>query len=352
MQSGNHLPRVDDGVAGEEDLVALDVALDAQLLLAPRATDELLPAGVVRRPLHRSAFAVIDVEPAFLAQLIHEPGVEFQAGLGEMQQRLIALDFAAGGQHPRGCMTCRAPHGAGIGHADMGARLRQPPGDGHADNAAAHHVNIRRTRTHAATVAHGRIRAAALKWVITMHRYFLHNEQLEEASARTLSAGQAGLLAGWGVFSTLHVSDGVLFAFERHFERMRRDASKLRVPFSVDSEALRGALLRLVQGNNAWNASLRVSIIRNQGGCQAAPDNLPAADVVAFTRDITPWPSEVRLMMKHAGRYAQGEFSGTKILSWAHNLVWYEDAHARGYDEALLLNERGEASECTSANIF
>ena len=185
-----------------------------------------------------------------------------------------------------------------------------------------------------------------------MHRYFLHNEQLEEASARTLSAGQAGLLAGWGVFSTLHVSDGVLFAFERHFERMRRDASKLRVPFSVDSEALRGALLRLVQGNNAWNASLRVSIIRNQGGFQAAPDNLPAADVVAFTRDITPWPSEVRLMMKHAGRYAQGEFSGTKILSWAHNLVWYEDAHARGYDEALLLNERGEASECTSANIF
>ena len=29
-----------------------------------------------------------------------------------------------------------------------------------------------------------------------------------------------------------------------------------------------------------------------------------------------------------------------------------EEAHARGCDEVLLLNERGEVSECTSANVF
>jgi len=34
------------------------------------------------------------------------------------------------------------------------------------------------------------------------------------------------------------------------------------------------------------------------------------------------------------------------------NLCWLEMAQARGYDEALLLNERGNVSECTSANIF
>ena len=34
------------------------------------------------------------------------------------------------------------------------------------------------------------------------------------------------------------------------------------------------------------------------------------------------------------------------------NLVWYEEAHLRGQDEVVLLNERGEVSECTSANIF
>ena len=29
-----------------------------------------------------------------------------------------------------------------------------------------------------------------------------------------------------------------------------------------------------------------------------------------------------------------------------------EGAQCRGYDEAILLNERGEVSECTSANLF
>ncbi len=39
-------------------------------------------------------------------------------------------------------------------------------------------------------------------------------------------------------------------------------------------------------------------------------------------------------------------------MSWSQNLTWYEEAHQQGLDEAVLLNERGEVSECTSANIF
>ena len=45
-------------------------------------------------------------------------------------------------------------------------------------------------------------------------------------------------------------------------------------------------------------------------------------------------------------------FAGTKILSWAMNLTWLESVQSRGFDEAILLNERGEVAECTSANIF
>jgi len=40
--------------------------------------------------------------------------------------------------------------------------------------------------------------------------------------------GTSGLLNGWGVFSTLRVAGGVPFAFERHWERMQRDAQGSR----------------------------------------------------------------------------------------------------------------------------
>lgn len=185
-----------------------------------------------------------------------------------------------------------------------------------------------------------------------MHRNFLHNGDVLDTHQKTLAAGQVGLLNGWGVFTTIRVADGVLFAFERHWERMHYDASRMHVPFPADPEWLRSALLRLVEANAAWNATLRVLVLRNRGGLFEGPDLGRDFDVVAFTADLNEWGTSVRLALKPFGRYAQNEFAGTKVLSWAQNLTWYEEAHQRGFDEVILLNERGEVSELTSANIF
>ena len=185
-----------------------------------------------------------------------------------------------------------------------------------------------------------------------MHRFLLHNDQILDASTHDLAAGQVGLLSGWGVFSTIRVAEGVLFAFERHWDRMRRDAKKLRVPFPPEIEWMRSRLLRLVEANSAREATMRVVVVRNRGGMWQGPGIERDFDLIAFTSDIAAWPGEVRLGIKPAARYSQSEFSSTKMLSWAQNLVWYEQAHERGFDEYVLLNERGDIAECTSANIF
>jgi branched-chain amino acid aminotransferase len=185
-----------------------------------------------------------------------------------------------------------------------------------------------------------------------MHRFLLHNGQILDAHEKSLSAGQVGLLNGWGVFSTLRVAEGVPFAFERHWDRMRRDAAKVHVPFPQDPAQLKSELLRLIEANSAWNATLRVVVVRNRGGMFEGPDLERDFDVLAFTKDLNPWGSSVKLALKPHARHAQNEFSGCKILSWSHNLTWYEEARERGFDEVVLLNERGEVSECTSANIF
>jgi branched-chain amino acid aminotransferase len=185
-----------------------------------------------------------------------------------------------------------------------------------------------------------------------MHRFLLHNDEILDAHQKSLSAGQVGLMNGWGVFSTLRVQEGVLFAFERHWERMQRDAARMHVPFPADRDSVRARLSRLVEANSAWNSTLRVVVLRNHGGLFEGPDMARKFEVIAFTADLNPWGSSVRLAIKPHGRYAQNEFAGTKVLSWAQNLTWYEEAHQRGLDEMLLLNERGEVCECTSANLF
>jgi branched-chain amino acid aminotransferase len=180
----------------------------------------------------------------------------------------------------------------------------------------------------------------------------LHGDRIQEALAETLSAGQVGLLSGWGVFSTLRVADGVLFAFERHWARIQRDAKLFHVEMPVTPEVLRARLLELVEANHAYNSTLRVTIIRNDGGMWAGPSNGRASDVVALTADTKEWGRGVKLGVQTQARHAACEFAGTKILSWAMNLTWLENASRRGFDEVVLLNERGEVAECTSANIF
>jgi branched-chain amino acid aminotransferase len=190
-----------------------------------------------------------------------------------------------------------------------------------------------------------------------MHRYLLHNDDIRDTGAQDLSAGQVGLLNGWGVFSTIRVYDGVMFAWERHWARMRIDAGRMRVPFPPDREWLAQRLQRLIDANlpyaiPAWNATLRVAVIRNRGGMFEGPGPMREFDVVAFTADVKRWGDSVKLGLVPNARYAASEFAGTKNLSWSENLTWYERAHDQGLDEVVLLNERGEVCECTSANIF
>jgi branched-chain amino acid aminotransferase len=185
-----------------------------------------------------------------------------------------------------------------------------------------------------------------------MHRFLLHNDDVQDASRKSASAGQVGLLNGWGVFTTIRVSSGVLFAWERHWARMTRDARKLRVPFPESPDWMTTRLHKLIEANRACDATLRIAVIRNQGGMFEGPGQTREFDLFAFTADLTHWPQTAALGLKPDARHACSEFAGTKVTSWAFNLNWLEEAHERGFDEVILLNERGEVSECTSANIF
>lgn len=189
-----------------------------------------------------------------------------------------------------------------------------------------------------------------------MHRFLLHNDEIRDAGENIVSPGQVGLLNGWGVFSTIRIYDGVMFEWDRHWRRMRRDAARMRVPFPDRAEQLEQPLYRLIDANQAANATLRVVVVRNRGGMWQGPAQaLTTArlfDVIGFTADISQWGDGVRLGMAPQARHAASEFAGTKYLSWAENLARYERAHENGFDEVVLLNERGEIAECTSANIF
>src|SRR5260370_15341757 len=52
------------------------------------------------------------------------------------------------------------------------------------------------------------------------------------------------------------------------------------------------------------------------------------------------------------GRHATSPMAGVKSISWLNNVWAVAEAVKEGFDEVVMLNDRGEGAESTSANIF
>ena len=185
-----------------------------------------------------------------------------------------------------------------------------------------------------------------------MDSLIYHNDRIIPLAEARLSPGQMGLLMGWGVFTTLRIYQGVPFAFDRHWERMARDAERLGIALDYHQEAVWEAIVKLAAANQRPEGAARLSFIKNQGGLWADAPGCPATDLLIFTRELAAWPASHKLLLVPDGIFSHGKLAGAKMLSWVQNAGTLERVHAEGFDDALLLNEQGHLAECTSANVF
>ncbi len=185
-----------------------------------------------------------------------------------------------------------------------------------------------------------------------MDPLIFHNDRITPLEEARLSPGQVGLLMGWGVFTTLRIYRGQPFAFERHWARMGRDAARLSVPFDYEEGRVREAIVELGRANQRPEGMARVSFVRNKGGLWEQADDHPPADLLVFTHELVPWPAGHRLRVEPRAIFSAGHYAGAKMLSWVPHAAALERAHAEGFDEFLLLNEKGHVAECSSANVF
>ena len=185
-----------------------------------------------------------------------------------------------------------------------------------------------------------------------MHKFVFHNDRLLPIEQVRLSPGQAGLLHGWGIFTTLRVSDGVPFAFERHWNRLTRDASRIQIPLMVDSGALRNSVCELIAANQIKSGCIRIYFVFNKATIWHSDESLPPVDLIIYSTDLPVRGGHTQLAVMAHGRHAANPLTGAKVTSWLNN-VWHVDqARQRGFDDVILLNERDEVAECTAANIY
>lgn len=188
-------------------------------------------------------------------------------------------------------------------------------------------------------------------------RHAVVNGRLVPAEDASISILDRGLLFGDGVFETMRTYGGHLFRLAQHMDRIGHSMSALGMtgrPDTADvgrwvatlreAEALPEARVRLTITGGPFDGQMR---LRRSGPITtmltAMPLTLPpAADyengiALGLSPIRQPWGSPLaRIKTTHRLEY----------------LMAREEALGRGFQDALLLDDRGGLCESTSSNIF
>jgi branched-subunit amino acid aminotransferase/4-amino-4-deoxychorismate lyase len=195
-----------------------------------------------------------------------------------------------------------------------------------------------------------------------MDRLIYHNDRMTDIADARIEPHSAGLLYGWGVFTTLRVYNAAAFAFDRHWERLMRHAERARINVAFDSDSVSRWLKELIAANSVESGRARLTLLKGDAGawrletpreselCESKPCE---SELLIFTSSEAPRPQrELLLTISPLRLHSSGPLSGVKQTSLLEHLLALEEARARQFSEAVMINERGEIVSAAAGNIF
>lgn len=185
---------------------------------------------------------------------------------------------------------------------------------------------------------------------------FLNGNFVKAADAKTDLFSQT-LHYGYGVFEGIRAYQTVhgvkIFKPYDHYERLRKSASLIGIPFTYSAEELTQATYQVLEKNNQTNAYIRPLVFCSPNMSLTAPkevsvmiatwewgkylgDQLLKVCISSYQR---PNPKSVKVEAKACGHYVNSILATT-------------EAKERGFDEGLMLDMNGFVAEGPGANFF
>lgn len=183
------------------------------------------------------------------------------------------------------------------------------------------------------------------------------NGQFQKASGTTASIYGQSLHYGYAVFEGIRAyrtHNGTrVFKAREHFERLKRSAELVHMPFPWDVSDLIKQTYKLLELNNLKDAYIRPLVY-------CAPNmSLVAATEVSIMICAWEWGAyhgsqQLKVCISNYERPnpksvpVQSKVSGNYVSS----ILATTEAKAKGFDEALLLDMDGNIAQAPGANIF
>lgn len=189
-----------------------------------------------------------------------------------------------------------------------------------------------------------------------MHTLIIHNNKVSDARRACVPPISSAMLYGHGVFTTLAIYGGRPFLWPQHWARLTEHAGRTQVDYSTFNEASVGAsLANIIEANKVENGRARVTLLMRQGYgmWKVAGVQGRNTDLLITTGELHETPDDgVALTISPYRVNTFSPLCGIKSTNHLLHILSWEEARARQFQEAVMLNERGEIVSATLANIF
>ena len=179
-----------------------------------------------------------------------------------------------------------------------------------------------------------------------------------EKEKAMVSVFDHGLLYGDGVFEGIRLYDGCVFKLDEHLERLEYSAKAILLDLPLDRQQMAEAVCDTCRANNLSNGYVRLVVTRGVGHLGLTPDGCGPPSVIIIADDIQLYPEELyenglKIISVPTRRInASALPPAVKSLNYLNNILAKIEAKKVGFQEALMLNDKGEIAECTGDNVF
>lgn len=186
-----------------------------------------------------------------------------------------------------------------------------------------------------------------------MHQHVILNRRLLAARRARLHAVTAAALYGRGVFTTVAVHKGRPFLWDAHWTRLLAHAERAGVECDFGDNEAALLLSHLIKANEVSEGRARVHLLaRAVRGRWKLGREGRASDLLMMTADAWPAPESMALTVSPYRVNTCSPLVGVKTVNRLEQILAWEEARARDFDEAVMCNERGEVTCATTANLF
>jgi branched-chain amino acid aminotransferase len=173
-----------------------------------------------------------------------------------------------------------------------------------------------------------------------------------------ISVYDHGLLYGDGVFEGIRVYGGRVFRLDEHLQRLWNSAKAIWLQIPISREEMAQAVRETVQVNQIQDGYVRLVVTRGAGSLGLDPNKTSHPQVIIIADMIAMYPAEyyengLQIVTVSTVRNHPAALSPRiKSLNYLNNILAKIEGLQAGCVEALMLNHKGEVSECTGDNIF